>query len=77
MTEADLSIAEIFQKDVEQWTLEDRARVVARLREYCAQMKLGQKVDPKSGAVKKRRKAKAADPRQLDLEELIARETAK
>jgi hypothetical protein len=72
MIEAELSIAEIFQKDVEQWTLEDRARVVARLREYCAQMKLGQKVDPKSGAVKKRRKAKAkADPRQIDLEELI------
>ena len=64
----------IFQKDPEAWTADDLARVVARYREARTNFKA---VDQKTGEPKKRRKAKAApDPRQIDIEELIAKETS-
>jgi hypothetical protein len=75
MTES--SIAGLFLKDPKILTADDRARIIAAFRDYCARMKIDPKAfDPKTGAPKKRRKAKA-DPRQIDLEELIAKESSK
>jgi hypothetical protein len=74
MTES--SISEIFLKDPELWSEDDRSAVIARFKEYCVLMKIDPKaVDPKTGEPKKRRRSKAADPRQPDLEGLIAKET--
>jgi hypothetical protein len=81
-------VASIFHKDPEAWTEEDRAQVIARYR----QARLDQKAldaktaEPKERKVRaktepkpKRSRAEAKpkpDPRQIDLEEVLAELTA-
>jgi hypothetical protein len=65
-------IATIFRKDPKEWTADDRTRVVARYRE----LRLDPKAfNPKTGEPKKRVRRKAkVDPRQIDIEDLIAKD---
>jgi hypothetical protein len=66
-------IATIFSKKPDDWTKEDVAATIAAYREYMTRLReLGQAIDPKTGEPKKKPvKRRKADPRQIDIEELI------
>jgi hypothetical protein len=75
-------ITTIFGNDVEAWTADDLDRVIARYKEYVAHHRelgfLPKVCDPKTGEPKPKRVRRKArvDPCQIDIEDLLAKETS-
>ncbi len=69
-------IAKLFAKDPMELTPDDIDKIVAAYQEYMPLLRANgpKSVDPKTGEQKKRRRKAKIDPRQIDLEELLAKE---